>query len=282
MTPDPPRRYGPEMVEIRTPVATAIAAAILLLGQPVPSLHAGVCGDDVDGRRIACRCADIVVSDTTLKPDDPVVAEPCAIDGLTVRAQPYTDSITLDLAGNAIVGRGTGIGIQVDGGGSDGARVVGGSADGRGIIAGFASGVVVRRAGELARLEHLVVRSSRRDGISLKLSGGVVADVESSDNAGSGLRVDGKGGRFVDIVAERNGGSGIRLLSKNSYLSGRVSHNALDGVIVDGSYNELRNVEASFNGGRGIVVRGSDTKLIDTRADNNGGAARTAEAGGAP
>jgi hypothetical protein len=179
----------------------------------VRAASAAVCGDDVSGARIACSCGDVLVSDTRVQPNDPVVTERCLLEGLIVRAPKTAESIRLDLGGLAITGRGYGTGIRVDFGGSDGAVITGGSLPYRGQIVGFSMGIVAARSNALRRLERMRIRGNRRDGIRLHTDGTVIVDVESSDNGGDGFVLSGSGGRLENIVAARNASTGINLKS---------------------------------------------------------------------
>ena len=109
-------------------------------GGRTPAL-AAECGDDVGGTRVACSCGDTVVSDTTLRPDDPVSRVRCDHDGLVVRAPRGAASIALDLAGLSIVGSGQGSGIRIIDGGEYGALIIGGVPGRPAEIAGFRNGV---------------------------------------------------------------------------------------------------------------------------------------------
>ncbi len=83
------------------------------------------CGDDVSGHRVPCDCGDTVVSNTTLRPDDPIVSGRCRGDGLKIEADAMAETLILDLAGLTIVGGGAGVGIEVESGGSEGAVIIG-------------------------------------------------------------------------------------------------------------------------------------------------------------
>ncbi len=93
-----------------TTAAAIVVASFLLSG----AAAAAPCGDDVKGVRVACHCGDTVVSDTRLRPEDPVVSGRCPLDGLAIRADALAESITLDLAGLSLVGTGAGIGLEVE------------------------------------------------------------------------------------------------------------------------------------------------------------------------
>jgi len=106
-----------------------------------PALASTLCGDDVDGQRVACSCGDTVVSSTRLRQEDPVVNQRCSHNGLQLRAAGSIDSLVLDLAGFTLTGSGSGTGILVLDGGSQGAVIVGGNPSEPGHVAGFRRGI---------------------------------------------------------------------------------------------------------------------------------------------
>lgn len=246
-----------------------VAAMLLHVACASTSRASSTCGDHVDGRRVPCKCGDIVTTDTKLVRTDPVVAQSCPIDGLIVRAASVAEGIVLDLNGLTLRGAGTGTGIRVEAGGADGALVLGGEGEERASVVGFATGISAQYAGTLRRVERVAVRSSRRDGINLRTRGTLLVDVESSDNAGHGLRLTGEGGRLIDVVAERNGKSGIYALGPGTFVSGRAIDNKSHGLVADGREIEVRDMVARGNGGRGIVVRGPRTTIGGTVSEGN-------------
>lgn len=248
--------------------AASVAAALAML-HPTGAHAAARCGDDVDGRRVPCACGDIVVSDTVLRPGDPILARPCPVDGLLVAAAPLAETLTLDLGGNVLRGSGTGMGIRVDSGGADGAAIVGGPAGTRATITGFATGIVAGRASVLRRIERVTVSSSRRDGITLRTNGALLVDVEVSDNARDGVRQTGRGGRMVGIVANRNGDTGVRVLGGGTLVSGRCEDNRQHGLFGDGPAFEIRDLVARGNGGRGVLLQGVRSRVHGLVSEGN-------------
>ncbi len=250
--------------------ATAAAIVCAAVTSCTAAAHAGTCGDDVESRRVACACGDVVVSNVVLRPTDPVVRSRCMLDGLIVRAAGTADSITVDLGGQSIVGRGYGTGIRVEGGGSEGAVIVGGSGGTRGAVVGFGTGILSARAPELRRVERVDVRGSRHDGLFIRGAGTFLVGVHARANAGNGIHYSGTGGRLLDVEASENGKSGIVIASDRTSVEARVEHNARDGVVCTGSGNDLSAVEALGNARYGLLVRGRNNSVAGVRAENNG------------
>jgi hypothetical protein len=234
------------------------------------SAIAAQCGDDVAGARVACACGDILVSDTRLRRDDPVVTERCVLEGLIVRAAATAESIRLDMDGLAIVGRGYGVGIRVDSGGTDGAVIVGSSGDSRGEIVGFATGVEATKAAAISRMQALRVRASRTDGVRLRTAGTLIVDVESSDNGQDGFLLTGSGGRLQNVAARRNRASGIHLRSSGVRVVGETADNRKHGIVSKGQENDIRGVVARHNGERGVVVLGARQRFDGIVSESNG------------
>jgi len=229
---------------------------------------AGECGDDVSGSRVACSCGDILVSDTRLRPEDPVVRERCLLEGLIVRAPATAETIRLDMSGLAIIGRGYGVGIRIDAGGSDGATVVGG--DVRGEVVGFGTGVVATRHNAVARLENLRVRGNRADGVKLRTDGTLILDVEASDNGQDGFLLTGTGGRLQRVKASGNQATGIHLRSSGVYVAGETVGNKKHGIVSDGKENDIAAVVARDNGQRGVVILGPRQRFDGIVSESNG------------
>ncbi|MBI5506719.1 MAG: hypothetical protein HY899_18170 [Deltaproteobacteria bacterium] len=235
-----------------------IATFHLLIARPGIAAY---CGDDVEGRRVACACGDTVIADTTLRADDPVVTTRCLLDGLILRASPFADSIRVDLAGFTITGAPYGVGILVAAGGASGAVISGGT-DAKATILGFGTGVMSVRTGALARLENIALRGARRDGVRVVGRGVFLVDVEASDNSGDGIRLSGAGGRLIRTVASGNGGNGITIIADGTAVEAVTAGNAKDGAVIRGSDNDLGGLRARENGGTGLLVQGRSN---DTR-----------------
>jgi hypothetical protein len=170
---------------------------------------ASVCGDDLDGVRVACDCGSTVVSDIKLRIDDPIVMHRCELNGLFIRAGANTDSIRVDLGGFPIVGSGAGTGIRVFDGGRAGATIVGGSDGAVGQILGFSVGISARGRNALATLRNVLVESNTKTGIIVNSDSAVFTNVATIRNGADGARI---GGRDIDtrgLEAISNAGLGI-------------------------------------------------------------------------
>ncbi len=236
------------------------------------SSSAKVCGDDIDGVRIACACGDVVASDSTLRPTDPVVLERCPGFGLILRADPLAESITLDLGGLALRGSDRLFGILVDRGGNEGATIVGGPRGRVGYVTGFATGLSVPNPHALARVARVVARGNHSEGFLIRHRGAFVIDCAAEDNGGHGFQIMGRGGRFLNLRAERNGRNGITIRSPGATVVAVTQDNAENGVVSDGPRSDLNGVTARNNGRHGVVAtRGR--QLIDGTASYGNGRA---------
>jgi len=201
-------------------VFRALHAALLLVGWflAVAAPAVADCGDAIGGQRVPCGCGDIVVADTRLQPGDPVVSEPCAADGLLLRAPMATASIVLDLNGQEIRGSGAGTGIRVIRGGSAGAEILGGVSGVPGTVAGFGEGIRSTRPADLRLIANLIVRESRGAGVVVRGNSASIESVRVEGNGADGLRVSGK---YVDVrkvESEGNDGRGVRVRARNGEL----------------------------------------------------------------
>ncbi len=258
-----------------------VLVAIVTVAVGVTDLHAKECGDDVAGQRIPCACADTVVSDTSLQPGDPVVSGRCSGDGLLVRAPALAETITLDLAGLAIVGSGVGSGIEVADGGTDGAVIVGGSKDRRGQVVGFRTGIDVRSRRTVRRIESVELLGQRSDGLNLHSVGALVIDVRARRNGGDGIHLVAKGGRLVNVEVLENAGAGIRAFASDLIAQVRAERNADHGIVVSGARNDLRGCSANGNSGHGVLLTGrlNLTDGVSTSGNRLSGVARRGDRG---
>ncbi len=181
-----------------------LVAAVVAIA---PGVARAQCGDDVGGRRIACRCGDVVVSDVHLLAADPVVGSRCPGDGLIVRPPQGSASLIVDLGGLAISGSGHGSGIRVLG--TAGVVIEGGTVDRKGRISGFATGVRAAGSRSVAAVRNLIVSDNVREGILIRAHGAVVSNVIAERNGGDGIRSTGRGSAVVNVDAYANGGTGI-------------------------------------------------------------------------
>ncbi|RMD81431.1 MAG: right-handed parallel beta-helix repeat-containing protein [Candidatus Dadabacteria bacterium] len=227
------------------------------------------CGDDIGGHRIACDCGDTVVSNTTLRPNDPIVAGRCRGDGLEIEADDMAETLVLELDGRAIVGSGSGVGIEIESGGSEGAVVIGGHDGERGQVVAFNIGVRARNPRAIRRIQSLDLKGNRHEGLWLRTNGTMVIDVRAVRNSSDGLRVMGRGGRLIGIEARENGGSGLRSYAYDLIIDARAVGNKLHGIALSGYRNELGDSVAEDNGGYGVIVTGNGHDLTGVVASGN-------------
>jgi hypothetical protein len=199
-----------------------VIAALAVVLLDVRSARA-LCGDDVGGVRVPCMCGDVVVSDTRLLPDDPVVSGRCTGDGLFLRAPAGAESIRLDLAGLSLLGAQVGSGVHVIDGGTSGAVVVGGTNEQPGTIAGFGTGIT-GAARAVAEVSNLLVAGNIGDGIELRAAQTRLWGVAATRNGRDGLRISGQGADFQEVTASENGGYGARV--RGASASGEVTTRA--------------------------------------------------------
>ncbi len=253
-------------VSRRISLALLLSAALMLPA----AAHAGLCGDDVEGARVACSCGDTVVSDTTLRPSDPVTRERCPMDGLFVRAAAGAESIVLDLAGLSISGAGIGSGIRVLAGGDAGAVVTGG-ADGGAEVSGFSTGISGHGRKDVQELSGISARNNTREGIDLSASGLRLRDVTAERNGRDGFRLSGHDGVYEGLVARNNTRAGVVMTGSGSVLELDALNNGSHGARVSGRNHTLSAVDARLNGEDGLLITGTGHDLSGVRAVDNAG-----------
>ncbi len=254
----------------RMSVWTLVFAAGLLMVGPGAAV-AGLCGDDVNGARVACACGDEVVSNTTLSSVDPVAAEPCHGDGLVVSVPRDSDGITLDLHGLAIVGTGSGVGIRVVRGGRVGSSIV--STGGvPGEISNFRTGISGSGRNALAEVSDIYVHDNVGDGLRIHSSGVRVVDVVSEKNGRDGVSVFGHGVEVGGVIADGNQSDGVQVRGEGARVNAVATGNGRNGLVVAGHGNRVDDSKTAGNGGVGIVTSGRNLEVggLDIR-DNEGG-----------
>jgi hypothetical protein len=210
---------------IRTACALLACFTLIAAGRPV---FAGVCGDDVDGARVACHCGDTVVSNTRLRSTDPVAAAQCSRDGLLVDAADGAPGLILDLGGQTVKGAGDGYGMRVLDGGKGGVILTGGSVAVPGTVASFRVGISARGKDVLSEVENVVVTGCKRDGIVVHTDGGKVEGVIVERNGRDGLRLRGRAQSLDGVIASENRRDGLRVSGRDnravggSYANGRL------------------------------------------------------------
>jgi hypothetical protein len=175
----------------------------------------------------------MVVSDTTLRADDPVVRERCPADGLLVRAPASATGLHLSLGGHSIVGSGKGTGIRVVAGGREGVVIAGGSTDGHGIVAGFATGLRATGRRSLAQVSGIEFSANKRDGVALWGRNVVLVDVIADGNGRDGVHMGGRDPQLREVSAERNGRYGVRVSGTGAELEASGRANRRGNVVSD-------------------------------------------------
>jgi hypothetical protein len=193
-----------------------------------------LCGDDVAGARVPCACGGVVVSDTTLSADDPVVQQRCSGDGLIVRAPASAKSIRLSLGGNSLVGTGSGAGIRVIAGGTDGAIIEGGGAGVRAVVAGFGSGLRATGRRSVAELRGIEFDANREHGVALWALDVRVTDVGAEGNGHDGVHVGGRQASLEGVEARSNGRYGVRVTAPGGEVRADGRNNRRGDVVVNG------------------------------------------------
>jgi hypothetical protein len=206
-----------------TRTLTVAVAALTLSG--AATAYGALCGDDVDGARVACRCGDVVVSDTTLQATDPVVLERCVGDGLIVRAARTADAIYLNLNGLSLLGSGSGTGIRVSSGGANGAVIDGGGQTARAVIAGFSTGLRASGRRSVAEIRGVELNANRRDGLASWVHEARLIDVVANDNGRDGVHVGGRQSTLDGVRANKNGRYGLRVTQDTAALRGNGKGN---------------------------------------------------------
>ena len=248
------------------------AATFALILATAHSAAAGACGDNVNGSRVPCACGDNVVADTVLWPTDPVVTEPCSGDGLVVIADSSAQSLTLNLGGQSIVGRGYGAGIRVARGGSLGAVIVGGDADDtRAEIAGFGTGIRASGRSVLREVRAIDVHDNTGDGLAIHASGVVLEDVRSENNGRNGVALSGHGNEVSGLDARGNARDGIKVRGSAASVSAQTTGNGGHGADIGGRGNRVEQLRTEDNDGAGVKTTGKNHDVSATRASGNAG-----------
>jgi hypothetical protein len=219
-----------------------VVLALLLAGTAGAGMKR--CGDDVDGRPVACDCGDVLVSSRRLGADDPITTRVCEWNGLVIDVPAGASPVVLDLGGATLTGSRRGYGIHVTAGGDGGVTITG-----PGEVRGFRIGVV-------------------SDGRALRR----ISEVIASGNVRDGFRVAGQDFTLVGCTASRNGTDGFALHGRKFSADGnRAHHNGRLGFRVagrNGTVGGVRGNEASLNRRGGFAMRGRNLHRVqpDARA----------------
>jgi hypothetical protein len=223
------------VVQLKTILLRAVVPTLLVCSAGVAM--AANCGDDVNGKRVACSCGDTVVSDTRLVSTDPVVTERCSDDGLSLRAVGQIESLTLDIAGLQLTGQGNGTGIHVLDGGSAGAILIGGRDGHPGQVAGFRVGISGRGSRAVLAIENLIVVGNETDGIQLSGRAASLSGVVTDDNGRSGIRVHGRDHVLDGVSAKGNRRYDLRVSGNGHYIDTDARTLESDAARITGSGN---------------------------------------------
>lgn len=266
--------------------------ALLVLGALLlpTGAEAKLCGDAVGGQDVPCACGDVVASDLVLS-DDPVTQEPCASDGLLVRADGA--EVTIDLAGRTLRGTGHGAGLWLL---SGRARVI--STGAPASIEGFQDGILAHGDDALQLIDGVVVVGARRDGLRLRAGAYEVRNVEVRGAGRDGFAFDGwayrvsatravgshrygyevqgwqatLGAPGAGLVAEGSGMAGFWVMGMQLRLLECVATGGMkNGLHLMGMHFEIRDCVATDNGGTGIEGDGMAWQLSGNQAHDNGG-----------
>ncbi len=249
-----------------------VAAVCVLLPATVERAAAGACGDNVDGKRVACACGDVVVADTVLWPTDPVVTETCSDDGLTIVAASDAERLTLNLGGQSIVGRGHGTGIRVSRGGHLGAVIIGGDdGDTRAEIARFNTGIRATGRDVLSEVRSIDIHDNTADGLFIHASGVRIEDVRTESNGRDGVALAGHGNQVSDVTADDNLQDGLKVRGSAATLAADTRRNRRNGVDLGGRGHRVEGLRSAQNGGAGVLATGSGHDISATQALDNGG-----------
>src|SRR5262245_2048340 len=292
---------------VRTCCAAALASLAPMAACRVPA-WADSCGDRAGPgeARVACACGDTVITDTALKPGDPVVNALCSDVGLSIGV----DHVTLNCNGRGFAGT-TGQGIVLSGR----TGVVVRSCR----VTGFASGILLERSTGNTLLDNELLES--QNGIEILIShdnlvkanvvtptveairvaaaranaivgntlngevnsagNGIVFGGGVTDNTIKGNQVFGflesgidlafGGGNAVLANSFSGNGTGITVLSSdpNTIARNTLSDNVGTGLLVEGNHHVLDGNRALRNGSRGISVAGRDNTVTRNTADDN-------------
>lgn len=269
---------------------SVVSLLALLAGAPA---HAKLCGDDVEGRDVPCDCGDTVVSNLSLA-DDPITLKRCKRHGLIVRAPQAKRGLSLELNGETLRGEGAGIGIWIVHGGPGGARVR--SSGQPAVIEGFDHGIAASDAESLDRLENVVVRDSKRDGVRVGANGYRLDSIEVRGSGRDGFSLGGHGYRVTNTravdsrrfgyslmgqtgsigrpgegnTAESSGDTGFKVMgSGHRIVDCRSVGSRKDGISLHGSGHEIDGCSALANERDGIVGMGSGFRIVRNEARDN-------------
>ena len=240
-----------------------------LLVAPAAAAGPRRCGDDVGGRAVPCDCGDVLIGSRTLGADDPIISRVCPGSGLLVAVPTGAPAARLALGGHVLAGSGSGVGIQVVGGGAGGLTIAG-----PGGVRGFATGIQAVN-GTLARLADVVAADNASDGFVLAGEGFAVLGSEASHNGRDGFVLRGHRYRVERNRALANGRDGFVARGREAAIGGEAGNeatgNGREGFRVRGQGHDVARAVATANSGDGVRARLSDGRIAGSLTASNRG-----------
>lgn len=245
------------------PSALSLGLALaLVVASAVPAAAIRRCGDDVDGRRVTCRCGDVLVSSRTLTPKDRVTRGRCPMNGLVVSAP---GPVTLALGGRTVAGEGQGIGILV----LRGTVTLMGPGD----VVGFGTGVQARSPNTLAAIVGVRVADNRGDGVVASGENYAIQGTVAERNGRDGFALWGGPFAVDGSRASDNGRYGFDVMAMGVLLGGGLGNeatgNADSGFWLHGEMYQMVGARASRNRGQGVMAAVTHSMFAHVRADEN-------------
>jgi hypothetical protein len=247
-----------------------LAVGLVLAAGRASAMHR--CGDDVDGRSVACGCGDLLVSSRTLGAADAVTTTRCPGNGLVVVA---SGPITLDLGGRTVAGHGQGVGVLVVRGTLS---LVGGS------VERFETGVRAEGEARLASVVAVRLADHRLDGLVARGDGYTIQGSVAEGNGRDGFALAGGGYALDGNRASGNGRYGFKLVGMGAHVGGGIGNearaNGADGFWLLGGMHQVVGATATGNGGNGVVGTVAHTLFAGVDADANRHSGLVASGGG--
>ena len=237
-------------------------SVVLWLVTGVPAWAIRRCGDDVDGKRVPCRCGDLLVSSRTLGERDRITRDVCPGGGLMVDA---AGPVTLALGGHTVRGSGQSAGVLV----LRGTLTI----TGPGGIERFHTGLMARGPAALASAVGLRVAENRHAGIAIDAAGYAIQGCVAEHNGGDGFMLGGSAYALDGNRAVGNGRYGFNLMGMGAHAGGGLGNeaigNMMTGFFVRGFLHQIVGATATENMGDGVFASVHHTLLADVRADRN-------------
>src|SRR5437870_965535 len=237
-----------------------LAIGLVLAAGRASAMHR--CGDDVDGKPVACACGDLLVSSRTLGAADAVTTKRCALNGLVVAA---SGPITLDLGGRTVAGNGQGVGVLVVRGTL--------SLVGPGSIERFETGVRAQGEAPLASVVAVRLADHRLDGLVAQGDGYSIQGSIAEGNGRNGFALGGNGYALDGNRASGNARYGFKLVGMGAHVGGGLGNearaNGMDGFWLLGGMHQVVRATAAGNGGDGLVGTVMHTLFAGVRSEEH-------------